>query len=141
MDLYLDTSALVKLYLAEPDRANVVDAVESASRITTSVITYAEARSAFSRRLREAAISGEQHSTIVQAFDVNWRMFDRIPVLDDIAYMAGEVAHQLALRGLDALHLASAVWMQRNLPDLVFFTYDTRLLEAARQVVPVYETG
>lgn len=140
MDLYLDTSALIKLYLAEPGRIDVVEAVRSASKVTTSMIAYAEARSAFSRRHREAALTDEQHSNVVQAFDVNWRTFDRIPVLDDIAYSAGELAHQLGLRGFDALHVASAIWMQRNLPDLAFFTYDTRLLEAARQVVPVYET-
>ncbi len=46
MILYLDTSALVKLYVSEEGSEIVRGAVESAGRVATSRIAYAEARAA-----------------------------------------------------------------------------------------------
>jgi uncharacterized protein with PIN domain len=55
MVLYLDTSSLVKLYVAEEDSKEIADLVGSATVVATSIITYVEARSAFARRFREKA--------------------------------------------------------------------------------------
>jgi predicted nucleic acid-binding protein len=52
MVIYLDTSALIKLYVEEESREIVEEAVVAAA-IVTSTITYAEARSGLARRLRE----------------------------------------------------------------------------------------
>lgn len=141
VELYLDTSALVKLYLVEPNRETVIAAVQEASRVTTSMVAYAEARSAFARRLRENTVSIQEHDRIVQAFNTNWIQIDRVPVSDDLTHAAGDLAQRLALRGLDALHLASAVWMTQHFSELSFLAFDDRLMSAARQILPVYETG
>ncbi|MBE9540835.1 MAG: type II toxin-antitoxin system VapC family toxin, partial [Proteobacteria bacterium] len=53
MVIYLDTSSLVKLYVEEEDSSKVADLVRSSKVIATSLIAYAEARSAFARRYRE----------------------------------------------------------------------------------------
>ena len=50
--LYLDTSALVKLYVEEEGRETVFEAVEGADRVATSTVAYAEARAAFARKVR-----------------------------------------------------------------------------------------
>ena len=139
MDLYLDTSALVKLYLNEPHRDVVETGVRDASQVSTSMDAYAEARSAFARRLRENALTREQHDDIVHALNEDWIQLNRVTVTDDIALSAGNVAQRHALRGLDAIHLASAVWMMQFFRDLVFLTFDDRLMQAARQVMPVYD--
>ncbi len=57
MILYLDTSALVKLYSEEPGREKVQAAVEGARVIAVSEIGYVEARSALARKEREGALS------------------------------------------------------------------------------------
>jgi antitoxin (DNA-binding transcriptional repressor) of toxin-antitoxin stability system len=48
--LYLDTSALVKLYVDEEGALAVRHAVDQAELVATSAIAYAEARAAFARR-------------------------------------------------------------------------------------------
>ena len=52
MMLYLDTSAVVKLYVEESMSSEVVVAVEEAEAVATSLIAYAEARAAFARARR-----------------------------------------------------------------------------------------
>lgn len=54
---YLDSSALVKLYLAEPGREEVEKLLESTEAVTTSVIAYTEIRATFARRLRSGELS------------------------------------------------------------------------------------
>ncbi|MGH8694308.1 MAG: PIN domain-containing protein [Burkholderiales bacterium] len=61
MILYLDTSALVKLYVREQGSAQVRAHVNKADVIATSVVAYAEARAAFARLRRERPASGKRH--------------------------------------------------------------------------------
>jgi uncharacterized protein with PIN domain len=60
--LYLDTSALVKVFVDEEGRKLVVNAVEESSRIATAMVSYAEARATFARLLREEKLTEEEHS-------------------------------------------------------------------------------
>lgn len=53
MILYLDTSSLVKLYVAELGSAQVRQMVVRAGVVATSVVAFPEARSAFARLARE----------------------------------------------------------------------------------------
>ena len=53
MILYLDTSALVKLYVEEDGSEEVSTAVRDASRVATSAVAYPEARATFARLERE----------------------------------------------------------------------------------------
>ena len=62
MILYLDTSALVKLYVRERGSAQVRAHVNNADVIATSVVAYAEARAAFARLRRERPASGSGNS-------------------------------------------------------------------------------
>ena len=49
MILYLDTSALVKLYVREAGSVLVRRATEASEAAATSTVAYAEARAAFAR--------------------------------------------------------------------------------------------
>jgi uncharacterized protein len=139
VEIYLDTSALVKLYLVEPDHDTVIGAIQQSSAVATSMVAYAEARSAFARRFRENALDGEEHLQLVTALDNNWMYFNRVPVSESIAYVAGDLAERHALRGFDAIHLASAMSLQEHFDNLHFLAFDERLMHAARQMMPVYE--
>ena len=57
MKLYLDTSALVKLYVEEEGSATVREAIARAETVATTVIAYVEACAAFARRRREGRLS------------------------------------------------------------------------------------
>ena len=57
MIVYLDTSALVKLYVEEAGSAAIATCVERATAVTTARVTYAEARAAFARYRREGGLT------------------------------------------------------------------------------------
>jgi predicted nucleic acid-binding protein len=58
-----------------------------------------------------------------------WEMLDRHLVSEDIVRHAGELAERRALRGFDAIHLASAITL---LPEIALACWDQQLSKAAR---------
>ncbi len=140
MVVYLDTSALVKLYVREEEGGELVrEAVGQAERIATSTIAYAEARASLARKLREGIFTEEQHRGAVCDLDEDWSAYSRLSVSNQVARRAGELAEQHALRGFDAIHLASAARLRERFEDLRFLAFDDRLTDAARRVMPLYE--
>lgn len=137
--LYLDTSALVKLYVAEAESEWVHEAVEKAERAATSTVAYAELRAALGRRRRIGDLDEEGYRRAIGKVNADWRGFVRISVSNLVAYRAGEMAERYALRGFDAIHPASAARLGERFSDLRFLAFDTRLMQAAREAsVPVY---
>jgi uncharacterized protein with PIN domain len=55
--LYLDTSAVVKLFIDEIGSRQIRDAVAAADGLASSLISYTEARAAFARKHRLGEIS------------------------------------------------------------------------------------
>jgi uncharacterized protein len=70
--LYLDTSSLVKLYVAEPGGEQVRGHVDRATIVATSVIAYAEARAALARRRRERALRPAAFAAAKRKFEEDW---------------------------------------------------------------------
>ena len=148
MILYLDTSALVKLYAVEEGREAVEHAVEEAELIVTSAVAYAEARATLARKHREGVFSEEEHSEAVAALDEDWRTLDVLSVTENVARFAGDLAEQHALRGFDAIHLASALLVRTAIlgqssgeadqEDVLFLGFDSDLVEAAARVMSVH---
>ena len=69
MILYLDTSALVKLYVDEAGSDVVQAAVSAATHVATSRVAYPEARSAFARQHVAGNLSDTDLRRIVAALD------------------------------------------------------------------------
>lgn len=138
MTLYLDTSALVKLYVLEPHTEAVKAAVAGADAVAIAVVGYPEARAALARRHREGLLDGSGHENVKTALEGDWQTFMRLEVTLGMVSLAGGLAEHYALRGFDAVHLAAALMLQRERGDVEFLGYDGRLNDAARAVVPVY---
>lgn len=136
MILYLDTSSLIKLYVAEAGSEQVRDLVDNASVVATSVVAFAEARSAFARLDREGTLTPEQHAAVRSGFLRDWDSFLKIRVLKRVYERAGELTEEHALRGFDAIHLASflEVLGQADGEEVEFSAFDARLESAARAV-------
>ncbi len=134
MILYLDTSSLVKLYAEEVHSANIRHVVKNAEVVATSRIAYAEARAAFARKFREDGMTVKEYRNIVQDIDQDWDNYFIVDVFDPLVKLAGQLAEKHALRGLDAIHLASSVVLRRHSERTVTFScYDDRLAIAARK--------
>lgn len=124
----------------EQGRDLVREAVGRAQGVATSTVAYAEARAALARKEREGDLDRGQLLQAVEAIDGEWRGFVRVSVSNLVAYRAGALAERYALRGFDAIHLASAARLQEQFADLRFLAFDARLVEAVRaSSVPVFE--
>jgi len=132
--LYLDTSSLIKLYVPEMESAAVKRLVDAAEVSATSRIAYAEARAAFARKRRERGVSPADYRTILQDFDHDWENYFVVDVSDALVKLGGLLAEKHALRGFDAIHLASAVIIRKQGDRPVTFScFDARLTRAARR--------
>ena len=134
MILYLDTSSLIKLYVPETESAAVKRLVDAAEVVATSRIAYAEARAAFARKRRERGVTPTDYRTLVQDFDHDWESYFVVDVSDALVKLGGQLAERHALRGFDAIHLASAVIIRKQGDRPVSFScFDTPLTRAAKR--------
>jgi len=129
--VYLDTSALVKLYVEEAGSAAIATCVERATAVTTARVTYAEARAAFARYRREGGLTPAGLRQVVRDLDVEWGAYDVVEVHDPLVRRAGALAERHALRGYDAIQLAAALEVRGAGADLEFASFDGRLNHAA----------
>ena len=133
MILYLDTSAWLKLYVDERGTQEVIEAVRSAELVAISQIAYAEARAALARVLREKRTTKAEHRRRVTALDADYAEVLKVEVSQELVKQAGELAESHALRGFDAIQLASARWLARKTRrPLRLLAYDDRLNQAAQ---------
>lgn len=134
MILYLDTSSLVKLYVSETESGAVKQLVEAAEVTATSRLAYVEARAAFARKRRERGVIPKDYRTVLQDFDHDWESYFIVDVSEALVKLAGQMAEKHALKGYDAVHLASAVTLRRHGDQPVSFScFDARLSRTARR--------
>ncbi len=122
MNLYLDSSALVKRYVEEEDSDAVLAAMEDAD-------AWSMCRIGFVETIRAVALAGGRKA--VRKIEREWLSFDVIEVDRTLAEHAAELTLSSELRSLDALHLAAALVLPPE--SLTIATWDTRLHRAARE--------
>lgn len=132
MILYLDTSALVKLYIAELGSDDVKAKVEATPIISVSRVAYVEARAGMARKYRAGELSLREYKRMVEDLDKDWERYLIVEVSESVTKLGGELADRYPLRGFDALHLASALFLKsRTHLEISFFCFDERLRSAA----------
>jgi len=130
--LYLDTSAVVKLYASEPGSAETRREVAAASVVVSSLLTYVETRAALARKYDLGGIVAAAFETGRAEFEADWRIFVKMPPDSAIVRRAGDLAEQFRLRAYDAIHLATAERVFRDIQSEVRFAcFDAALNRAA----------
>ena len=120
MAFYLDTSALVKLVVAEPETTALRRWLTAADRGPVSCdLARTELARAVRRVAPDRAVEARAVLDAVTLIEVATPMFEEAGRLDPTL-----------LRTLDAIHLAAALALGDDLEGLV--TYDERLAAAAR---------
>ena len=133
MILYLDTSALVKLYFQEPFSDDILVKWRSAEQIVTSSVAYAETLASIYRKNREGNIENSLIGWLVASFQRDWESFIRVEVTDELNPHIHRAVGRYPLRGFDLVHIASAMLIRERLPeDFVFACFDDKLTCAAR---------
>ncbi len=125
--IYLDTTAIVKLFVEEEFSNDVRSAAESQSVGTVS-IAFVETLSAFARKKE---LSEEERASATREFLATWHRF-RVVSTDVVLESAGILARAHQLRGFDAVHLAAA--RELGAPSSIqFVVYDGDLAKAAKK--------
>jgi predicted nucleic acid-binding protein len=118
---YLDSSAFLKLLFTEPESAALTNWVQAWPQQTSSRLLRLESFRAV-RRYRPDLL-GELRILLTGV--------DLVSVSDDLLETAASL-EPLALRSLDAIHIATALTFMEDLGALV--TYDRRMIEAAEHL-------
>lgn len=135
MILYLDTSALAKLFISEPGSEKVAVAVSSALAVATHRIAYVEMHATLGRAVRMDRIASSSLERRLREFESRWTSLDVVDLTDPMARRAAELAIRYGLRGYDSVHLAAALAVQAALAGsepVTFGASDLRLTEAAK---------
>ena len=132
MRIYLDSSALIKRVVAEPESNAFVDYLderhERGDLLAASSLAWVEVSRAVLARVRSPT------SAITRIEDAMSGVDER-PMSGDVVSLARRI-EPLILRSLDAIHLASAVLIDAD----VVVTYDDRLADACRRNALAVET-
>jgi predicted nucleic acid-binding protein len=131
MILYLDTSSLIKLYVAEPGTKEVQTRVRESDVVATSVIAYPEAHAALARRQREGFLSKTELKTVLEEFRNTWGRLVANVLSSPVFIRAGSLAVTYGLRGMDGIHLSSWVELLHKADRVDFMSHDVRLVRAA----------
>lgn len=134
MNLYLDTSALVKVYLEdEPGAEIVAGATREATLVGTAMVSRAEAEAALAKAIRTDTLTREEATAARDDFRSDWSDLVRIETTESLVTRASRLAWEFDLRGYDALQLASALVWREGLGETVrFAAFDLQLWKAAR---------
>lgn len=133
MILYLDTSALVKRYVAEPGSLQVEALIAEAEAIGTVVVSRVEVAAALAKATRIGAVTRETAAKALRLFNDQWETLLRLQVGEPLAARAAALAWEHGLRGYDAVQLAAALLWRESLGETIFMaTYDRDLWRAAR---------
>jgi uncharacterized protein len=129
MILYADTSSLVKLYVEEAGSDAVRELVRKADMVASCRVALPEMVSALTRRRHNRQIEPPVYELLIQAVHNDWK---HLVTLEFDEQLAADLVKRHALRGYDAVHLASAVQLSNNdQVNMVFSSYDQQLMQAA----------
>jgi uncharacterized protein len=128
--VYFDTSAIVPIIIEEASSVAASRLWDDADRVISSRLVYAEVRAALAMASRMDRIDAEDLEAVVDNFESLHQQLDIVEINEALVRDAGRLAEQFALRGFDAVHLASAKLIHD--PDVVLAAGDQDLLQAAQ---------
>jgi len=133
---YLDASAWVKRYYQETGTSWVQALFVDRSTIACASLGLIEVMATLARKAKARQISRAQLTRKVGDLEEDWEHLVQIHLTTEVVNRAKNITRHQALRGADAVHLASALLLQSRFvePDdrLVFVVSDRELKGAAQ---------
>lgn len=128
--VYFDASAFVKLLTSEPGSELCVALWDGCDAALSSRLTYPEVRAALAAAGGNHDLSDAQVGAAEHDWDEYWAATRPVELTPAVEQSAGRLAREHALRGADAVHLASALAVGD--PELIVAVWDRHLHAGAR---------
>lgn len=128
--VYFDSSALVKLLAEEEGSDLAAELWDGCDAAVASRLAYPEVRAALAAAARNHDITEAELDEAERNWDGYWAATRPVELTAAVERHAGQLARAHALRGADAVHLASALAI--GAPDLIIAAWDRRLHTGAR---------
>jgi predicted nucleic acid-binding protein len=123
--IYFDSSALVKLIVQETGSDLAAELWDGCDAALASRLAYPEVRAALAAACRNHDLSQDELDAAEEVWEQYWAAVRPVELTATVERHAGELARAHALRGADAVHLASALAIGD--PDLIIAVWDRRL--------------
>jgi uncharacterized protein len=127
--VYFDSSAFVKLLVEEDDSDIAAALWDGCDAAVSSRLAYPEVSAALAAARRAHRLGAKEQHQAQAIWEEYWAATRAMEPTENIAHRAGHLAAAHALRGADAVHLASVLAIGVN--DTVFAVWDQRLRTAA----------
>jgi predicted nucleic acid-binding protein len=129
--VYFDSSAFVKL-LVEEDGSEVAAALwDGCDAAVSSRLAYPEVLAALAAAGRAHRLGADEQRQARVMWEEFWAAARAVELTENIAHHAGHLATAHALRGADAVHLASVLAI--GVDEAVFAVWDQRLRTAGQE--------
>ena len=128
---YFETSALLKLVIAEDGAEQARSLWQQADEVVVSRLAWPEAVAALAAARRGRRVSDEGHQSAIDGLRSCLERCTVVSIADSLVELAADLAAGYDLRAADAIHLATALAVMEA--DSVFVTWDKRLWLAAVQ--------
>ena len=128
--VYFDASALVKLLTEEPGSALAAELWDGCDAAVASRLAYPEVCAALAAAGRNHDLTERELIAARRAWGEYWAAIRPVELTTAVGQHAGRLTRSHALRGADAVHLASALAVSDS--DLVMAVWDRRLHQGAR---------
>jgi len=131
---YFDTSALVKRYVDEEGRREVLRLLRR-HQCAASAVLSVELRSALRRRVTDGSVEARLVPETLKRFAADREFWALVEVTGDVLRTAETLVAAHPLRTLDAIHVASAqLFADRLAASVTFVSADARQVAAAAAV-------
>jgi predicted nucleic acid-binding protein len=128
---YFDTSALLKLVIAEDGTDKATLLWEEAGEVVVSRLAWPEAVAALAAAREGRRVSEEGYETATDGLRLCFERCTAVSIADSLVDRAADLAAGYGLRAADAIQLATALAVMEA--DSVFVTWDKRLRLATIQ--------
>jgi uncharacterized protein len=127
--VYFDSSAFVKLLAEEAGSDLAAELWDGCDTALSSRLAYPEVRAAIAASARNHDITENELDAAERDWDSYWAATRPVELTTAVERNAGQLVRDHALRGADAVHLASALAIGD--PELVVAVWDRRLHDGA----------
>jgi predicted nucleic acid-binding protein len=119
MNLFFDSSALLKRYLDEAGSISTQQLFESADRVFVSAITHIECVSSFQRLLHQKFIGEKDYKRLQTEINFDFPFFEAVQFNEEVKSYALKIVEKYPLKALDTIQLASLLQVANEIDSFV----------------------